>query len=112
MFLANLVPFLRLARHANAIPRLPETPSPSAATNWPRVSIIVPARNEEQGVRAAVESLLRQDYPALELVVVNDRSTDRTGAILSALAEETASTDRTGAILSALAESIQGACAS
>ena len=88
VFLANLVPFLRLARHANAIPRLPETPSPSAATNWPRVSIIVPARNEEQGVRAAVESLLRQDYPALELVVVNDRSTDRTGAILSALAEE------------------------
>jgi len=88
VFLANLVPFLRLARHANAIPRLPEAPSLSATTDWPRVSIIVPARNEEQGVRAAVESLLRQDYPALELVVVNDRSTDRTGAILSALAEE------------------------
>src|SRR4029077_19257955 len=88
VFLANLVPFLRLARHANAIPRLPEAPSLSATTDWPRVSIIVPARNEEQGVRAAVESLLRQDYPALELVVVNDRSADRTGAILSALAEE------------------------
>jgi cellulose synthase/poly-beta-1,6-N-acetylglucosamine synthase-like glycosyltransferase len=88
VFLANLIPFLRLARHANAIPRLPDAPSPSATTDWPRVSIVVPARNEEQGVRAAVESLLRQDYPALELVVVNDRSTDRTGAILAALAEE------------------------
>ncbi len=88
VFLANLVPFLRLARHANAIPRLPEAPSLSATTDWSRVSIIIPARNEEQGVHAAVESLLRQDYPALELVVVNDRSTDRTGAILSALAEE------------------------
>jgi cellulose synthase/poly-beta-1,6-N-acetylglucosamine synthase-like glycosyltransferase len=88
VFLANLVPFLRLARHANAIPGLPESPLPSATTDWPRVSIIVPARNEEQGVRAAVESLLRQDYPALELFVVNDRSTDQTGAILSALAQE------------------------
>jgi cellulose synthase/poly-beta-1,6-N-acetylglucosamine synthase-like glycosyltransferase len=50
--------------------------------------VIIPARNEERGVRAAVESVLRQDYPALELIVVNDRSTDRTGAILAALAEE------------------------
>jgi cellulose synthase/poly-beta-1,6-N-acetylglucosamine synthase-like glycosyltransferase len=88
VFLANLIPFLRLARHARSIPRLPETPSPAAATDWPRVSIIVPARNEEQGVRAAVESLLRQDYPALELVIVDDRSTDRTDAILSALVKE------------------------
>ncbi|HEY7022236.1 MAG TPA: glycosyltransferase [Ktedonobacterales bacterium] len=88
VFLANLIPFLRLARHARSIPRLPEASSPPAATRWPRVSIIVPARNEEQGVRAAVESLLRQDYPALERVVVDDRSTDRTGAILSDLAEE------------------------
>jgi cellulose synthase/poly-beta-1,6-N-acetylglucosamine synthase-like glycosyltransferase len=88
VFLASLTPFLRLSRHANAIPRLPEAPAPFATADWPHVSIIAPARNEERGVRAAVESLLRQDYPALELVVVNDRSTDRTGAILSALAEE------------------------
>jgi cellulose synthase/poly-beta-1,6-N-acetylglucosamine synthase-like glycosyltransferase len=88
VFLANLIPFLRLARHAGSIPPLPDATLPHAATDWPHVSIIVPARNEEQGVRAAVESLLRQDYPALELVVVNDRSTDRTSAILAALAEE------------------------
>jgi cellulose synthase/poly-beta-1,6-N-acetylglucosamine synthase-like glycosyltransferase len=87
-FLANLIPFLALARHANAIPRLPDATSPPTATDWPRLSIIVPARNEEQGVRAAVESLLRQDYPALELILVDDRSTDRTGAILAALAGE------------------------
>jgi cellulose synthase/poly-beta-1,6-N-acetylglucosamine synthase-like glycosyltransferase len=87
-FLANLIPFLALARHANAIPRLPDATSPPAATDWPRLSIIVPARNEEQGVRTAVQSLLRQDYPALELIVVDDRSTDRTGAILAALAGE------------------------
>lgn len=88
VFVANLIPFIALARHANAIPRLPDSASPSMAPDWPRLSIIVPARNEEQGVRAAMESLLRQDYPALELIAVNDRSTDRTGAILAALAAE------------------------
>jgi cellulose synthase/poly-beta-1,6-N-acetylglucosamine synthase-like glycosyltransferase len=87
-FLANLIPFLALARRANAIPRLPDAAAPSGATEWPHVSITVPARNEEQAIRAGVESLLRQDYPALELVVVNDRSTDNTGAILASLAEE------------------------
>lgn len=87
VFLANLAPFLALARHARSIPSLPDSAPPPAA-DWPRVSVVVPARNEEQGVRAAVESLLRQDYPALELIVVNDRSTDRTGAILASLAEE------------------------
>ena len=87
VFLANLLPFLRLARHARSIPRLPDA-APLPVTDWPRLSVIVPARNEEQGVRAAVESLLRQDYPALELIVVDDRSTDRTGAILAALATE------------------------
>jgi cellulose synthase/poly-beta-1,6-N-acetylglucosamine synthase-like glycosyltransferase len=86
VFLTNLIPFLGLARHARSIPRLPE--SVLRLTDWPRLSIIVPARNEEQGVRAAVESLLRQDYPALELIVVDDRSTDRTGAILAGLAAE------------------------
>jgi cellulose synthase/poly-beta-1,6-N-acetylglucosamine synthase-like glycosyltransferase len=54
----------------------------------PRLSVIIPARNEEAGVRAAVESVLRQDYPDLELIVLDDRSTDRTGAILAELAAE------------------------
>jgi glycosyltransferase involved in cell wall biosynthesis len=50
------------------------------------VSNIAPARNEARGIEAAVLSLLRLDYPALEIVVVNDRSTDETGAILRQLA--------------------------
>lgn len=52
---------------------------------WPRVSIIVAARNEERKIAAGVQSLLDIDYPDLELVVINDRSTDRTGAILDEL---------------------------
>lgn len=52
----------------------------------PRLSVIVPARNEQRHIEAALESLLKQDYANLELIVVNDRSTDRTGQILDAFA--------------------------
>ena len=52
----------------------------------PRLSVVVAARNEAPHLRAALESLLAQDYPALEIVAVNDRSEDETGAILAGLA--------------------------
>ena len=49
----------------------------------PRVSIIVPARNEEESIEQALNTLLALDYDNYELIVVNDRSTDRTGEILA-----------------------------
>jgi glycosyltransferase involved in cell wall biosynthesis len=48
----------------------------------PRVSIIVPARNEEDSVEQALSTLLALDYDNYEVIAVNDRSTDRTGEIL------------------------------
>lgn len=48
---------------------------------WPRVSILVPAFNEEESIRAALESSLRLDYPDYEIVFVDDGSTDETLAI-------------------------------
>ena len=49
-------------------------------SDGPRVSVIVPARNEARGVGAAVDSILRQDHTELELIVVDDRSDDETAA--------------------------------
>ena len=54
----------------------------------PRLSIITAARNEARRIEVALTSLLRLDYPALEIIAVNDRSTDETGAILERLARQ------------------------
>jgi chlorobactene glucosyltransferase len=62
------------------------TPAPPP-TNAPLISVCVPARNEERNIRACVESILQQDYANFELVVLDDRSTDRTSEILSNLAK-------------------------
>ncbi len=61
----------------------PEGPEP-----LPPLSVIVPALNEEQTVEAAMRTLLALDYPGLEIIAVDDRSTDGTGAILDRLAVE------------------------
>lgn len=48
---------------------------------WPKVSILVPARNEEAALPACLESLARLDYDDYEVIVVDDGSQDNTGAI-------------------------------
>ena len=49
----------------------------------PMISVIIPARNEEAHIGRCLESLLTQDYPNFEILVVDDRSTDRTAAIVA-----------------------------
>jgi chlorobactene glucosyltransferase len=55
---------------------------------WPRVSILVPARNEAGNIGPCVRSLLAQRYPDFEVLVLDDHSSDRTWQILSCLAAE------------------------
>jgi glycosyltransferase involved in cell wall biosynthesis len=52
----------------------------------PRVSIIVPARNEEEHIEQSLTRLLELDYDNYEVIAVNDRSTDRTGEIMERVA--------------------------
>ena len=51
----------------------------------PLVSVLVPARNEERNIEECVRSLLHQDYPNYELIVLDDHSTDKTSDIAERL---------------------------
>lgn len=54
----------------------------------PKVSIIVAAKDEQKNIETSVRGLLDQDYPVYELIVVDDRSRDRTPVILRRLEQE------------------------
>jgi GT2 family glycosyltransferase len=76
---------------ARGLPRIPNLLHPQynlSPTGSPSVTVIVPARNESEDVGACLESLLQQDYPNLQIIAVNDRSTDQTGPIMDALATQ------------------------
>ena len=53
-----------------------------------KISVIVPAYNAETTLRTAVESILSQQVPELEIVIVNDGSTDGTDRLCHTLASE------------------------
>lgn len=84
--LAQLWLVIAVRRAVPTTRSLAEAPAP---TRWPLLSIIVPARDEAANIEAALASKLSCGYPALEVVVVDDRSTDQTPAILARLAERT-----------------------
>ncbi len=53
----------------------------------PFVSILVPARNEEANIERCLDSLMKQDYPAYEILVLDDNSTDKTAEIVLRIQE-------------------------
>jgi len=64
--------------------------SPGIPPAPPLVSVIVPARNEAHNIERCVRSILRSDWPLLEVIVVDDRSEDGTGDIALATADSDA----------------------
>lgn len=62
--------------------------SPLTEERQPRISIIVPACNEEKNIERAILTQLQQKYVNLEVIAINDRSTDSTGVILETLQSE------------------------
>ena len=69
-----------------AIPDLGATEWDAAPASGPHVTVVVAARNEEAGLAAALASLLRLEYDNYDVVLVNDRSSDRTGEIADGMA--------------------------
>ncbi len=61
--------------------------SPPAGLHFAAVSILIPARNEETGIAACVESALASSNPNLEVIVLDDHSTDATAAIVRQIAK-------------------------
>jgi chlorobactene glucosyltransferase len=72
-----------LALNLAVIPRLRKVRTGSGP--WPKVSILVPARNEALNIGPCVRSLLAQDYPSFTVHVLDDHSTDGTGDIVRRL---------------------------
>ncbi len=62
--------------------------SPLSNENLPKISVIIPARNEAHTIRQALSSLLASQYPSLEIILINDRSEDQTGEIMKEMASE------------------------
>ncbi len=75
---------LSIDRGADALD--PDAPGPP--TDAPHVHVVVAARDEQETIEACVRSMADQDYPSLDITVVDDRSSDRTGEIVRGLIDE------------------------
>ena len=68
---------------------------PESLTGWPRITAIVPARDEAEAIAQTVESLVKQDYPGeLRVIVVDDHSEDGTGALALEAAKRAGAAER------------------
>ncbi len=62
-----------------------DEPGPEGAA-LPPLSMLVAAKDEQENIVRCIEGLLAQDYPELQIIVIDDRSADRTGALIDELA--------------------------
>ena len=83
--LAWLFKLFEAWRGLSRIPNLLRAHFDRIPEGLPRIAVIVPARNEAPHIAACLRSLLVQDYQALRVIAVDDRSTDGTGDIMQSL---------------------------
>lgn len=57
-------------------------------SDWPMISVLVAAKDEEGAIEQCLRTMLDQDYPNYEVICINDRSGDRTGEIADSIAAE------------------------
>lgn len=88
LFLAMTIGALLNLRWVRRLPALDPAEKRARSSNRPFCSVVIAARNEEARVERTVNHLLAQSGVDLELIVVDDRSTDRTSEILRVLAEK------------------------
>jgi glycosyltransferase involved in cell wall biosynthesis len=79
---------LALVRTIVNLALIPRLRPDGQASDEPLVSVVIPARDEARIIERTVRAFLAQTYPKLEIVVVNDRSTDGTGEIVRAIGDE------------------------
>src|SRR4030043_606813 len=77
VFAINLILNLRSLRRPDGNSRI--------AKPAPLISVLVPARNEEENIEACLKSLQKQDYPNFEVIVLDDSSADRTAGLVEAI---------------------------
>ena len=80
--------FINAGRNRAWVCNLADLPDTEPAEGWPSLAVVFAARDEEGMVEQATRSMLALDYPGLEVIAVDDRSKDATGAILDRLARE------------------------
>ena len=76
-----LLRFRNLRRRSNGL---------AEPDDWPRVSVIVTARDEASSIEENLRSLLASDYPGLEIIAVDDRSRDETGSLMERISADNA----------------------
>jgi hypothetical protein len=77
--------FVGTLRVVRGVPLLAQVDPPPPQI-WPKLSIVIPACNEAASLESALRSVLEQDYPELEIILIDDRSSDGTAAIVDRMA--------------------------
>lgn len=87
LFLISLHALTWLVLLANAV-YLWRRRTPAAETPQPRVSVLIPARNEAANLRRLLPSLLRQQYPNFEVIIYDDASEDETWDVIGGFGDD------------------------